>query len=67
MNAQTEISGKVEKPIKWRSIRRWLAAIDDGFNFDPNEYTYNTGRTLSQKVDEFEARLVELESERNAS
>ena len=66
MNAQTEIGSEVEKPGKWRAIRRWLTAIDEGFNFDPNEYTYNTVRTLSQKVDEFEARLVELESVRKS-
>lgn len=66
MNAQIEIGNEVKKPTKWRAIRRRLTAIAESFDFDPNEYTYNTVRTLSQKVNEIEARLVELESERKS-
>ncbi len=66
MNAQTDIGNEIEKATKWQAIRRWLTAVDEGLNFDPNEYTYDRLRHLSQKVGEIETRLVELESERES-
>jgi hypothetical protein len=66
MNTQTDIGSEVEKAPKWQAIRHWLTAIDEGLNFDPDEYTYDRLRHLSQKVDEIETRLVELESERKS-
>lgn len=66
MNAQIEIGTDVENLTKWQAIQRWILAIDGGLDYDPNEYTYNRLIDLSQKVDAIEARLVDLESERNS-
>ena len=61
MTVHTETADEDQKTIRWQTLRRWLTAIDEGMNYDPQEYANGMIRHLWQKVEQLETRVNELE------
>ena len=64
MTVQVETVNNDRKRTHWRAMKRWLTAIDEGMNYDPQEYTNTTVRHLLQKVEQLETRVNELEDKK---
>lgn len=61
MTAQAKSVIENRQETRWQTIKRWLTAIDEGLNYDPNEYTYDKIRQLLQEVKELEIRVAQIE------
>ena len=64
MTVQVETVNKDRKRTQWDMMKRWLTAIDEGMNYDPQEYTNTMVRYLLQKVEQLETRVNELEDKK---
>ncbi len=61
MTGQIETADVDQKATRWQTLRRWLTAIDEGMNYDPQEHTDATLRHLREEVARLETRLIDLE------
>ena len=62
MTVQVGTLNEDRKQTRWQSIKRWLTAIDDAMNYDPQEHANNVVRQLVRKTEQLESRMREIES-----
>ena len=67
MTVQVETLNGDRTHARWQSIKKWLTAIDDAMNYDPNEYADTMVRNLSKKVEQLETRVNEIEDRKITS
>lgn len=48
-------------PTKFEKLWTWMQAIDDGFNYDPQEQLFKSHKHLNQQVERLQARVQVLE------
>ncbi len=61
MTVQIETTNEDQNTTRWQTLRRWITAIDEGMNYDPQEHANGMIRHLWQKVEQLETRVNELE------
>ena len=62
MTAQTITATETKTFTRLEKLWIWLRAIDDGFNYDPQEQLYESHKRLNQKVERLHARVQDLET-----
>ena len=62
MTVQVGTLNEDRKQTRWQSIKRWLTAINDAMNYDPQEYADTVVRQLVRKTEQLESRMHEIES-----
>ena len=62
MTVQVGTLNEDRKQTRWQSIERWLTAINDAMNYDPQEYADTVVRQLVRKTEQLESRMHEIES-----
>ncbi len=65
MTAQTLTATETKTLTKFEKLWIWLQAIDDGFNYDPQEQLFESQKHLNQQVERLQARVEELERREN--
>lgn len=61
MTTQTLTATETKTLTGLEKLWVWLRAIDDGFNFDPDEQLYESHQHLTQQVERLQARVQDLE------
>lgn len=61
MTTQIKTSNDVTNTSRWKTLKKWLTAVDEGLNYDPQEYTNARFAYLLQKTTDLEARVGKLE------
>ncbi len=61
MTAQTIMETETKTLTRFEKLWLWLRAIDDAFNYDPQEQLYEIHRRLNQRVERLQARVQDLE------
>ncbi len=62
MTAQTITATETKYLTKLERLWIWLKAIDDGFDYDPQEQLYESHKRLSQQVEHLQVRVQDLET-----
>lgn len=62
MTVQVEALSEDRTQTRWQSIKLWLNAIEGAMDYDPHEYANTMVRQLTQKVEQLETRVNEIES-----
>ena len=61
MTIQARSTNHDQTTNRWQALKKWLKAIDEGMNYDPQEHAVAANRHLWQKVEQLETRINELE------
>jgi len=61
MTVQIETTNQDQTTSRWQTLKKWLRAIDESMNYDPQEHAAAANRHLWQKVEQLETRINELE------
>ena len=62
MTAQTISAAETKNLTGFAKLWSWLRALDDGFNYDPQEQLRESQKRLNQQVERLRARVQDLES-----
>ena len=62
MTVQTLTANPPKNLTRFERLWNRLRAIDDGFNYDPQEQLYQSQKRLNQQVERLQARVRNLET-----
>jgi len=65
MTTQTITANETNTLTKFKKLWTWMKAIDDGFNYDPQEQLFASQKHLNQQVERLQARIDVLERREN--
>ena len=65
MTTQAITANETNTLTNFDKLWSWMKAIDDGFDYDPQDQLIHSHKRLTQQVEGLQARLDELERHQN--